>query len=118
MWYADSKPNDIESGLQANINADHFPVTLFGGPEMQFQIEVVVRNAPGNEGLLIHDLQKVVPDLPVEIMPGNDLDIVDGIRVFIEPKTMQDAEAIVQFFRNNTYWQVEYVNMDWVWEYE
>jgi hypothetical protein len=44
--------------------------------------------------------------------------VLDGVFVLLGPKTMQDAETIVQFFRNSTYWQVEYVSMGWSWEYE
>lgn len=120
MWYPDSEWREaINTDEQQRFNQAHFPSTLFGGPEMQFTIEVSVMNSDPGAKLLFHDILKVAPECETEVLDKEDMGMtLDGLLVQLYPKTMQEAEAIVQFFRNSTYWQVEYVNMSWGWEYE
>lgn len=120
MWYPPIEDRlPINTDEQQQFNREHFPSTLFGGPEMEFFIEVSVMNSDPDAKLLFHDIGKIVSDCEMEVLDKHRMNMVlDGVFVLLGPKTMQDAETIVQFFRNSTYWQVEYVSMGWSWEYE
>ena len=124
MWYAPvdkqrEQMEEITSTEQQQFNRQHFPSTLFGGPEMEFGIEVSVVNSDPDARLLFHDILKIATECEMEVMDKDKMGMtLEGVFVRLDPKTMQEAEAIVQFFRNSTYWQVEYVSMSWSWEYE
>jgi hypothetical protein len=120
MWYPPKDEREyISTDEQQVFNGQHFPSTLFGGPEMEFYIEVSVANSEPDAQLLFHDIKKIAPDCEMVVQDKQEFGMfLDGVFVRFDPKTMQDAENIVQFFRKSTYWEVEYVSMGWSWEYE
>lgn len=124
MWYAPvdkqrEQMEEISSTEQQQFNRQHFPSTLFGGPEMLFFIEVSVVNSDPDAHLLFRDIEQIAPDCEMEVVDKKLAGMsLTGVFVRLDPNTMQEAESIVQFFRNSTYWQVEYVSMGWTWEYE
>jgi hypothetical protein len=124
MWYAPldkqrEEMEEISSTEQQQFNREHFPSTLFGGPEMLFSIEVSVVNSDPDARLLFHDILKIAPECEMEVLDKKLMGMsLTGVFVRFDPSTMQEAESIVQFFRNSTYWQVEYVSMSWSWEWE
>jgi len=124
MWYAPldkqrEEMEEISPTEQQQFNREHFPSTLFGGPEMLFFVEVSVVNCDPDARLLFHDILKIAPECEMEVLDKKLMGMsLTGVFVRFDPSTMQEAESIVQFFRNSTYWQVEYVSMGWSWEWE
>lgn len=108
--------NSITTVEQQEFNREHFPSTLFSGSEMSCSIEVAVVNSDKSGKLLHRDILKVAPKCEMDILEHDGL--FSGNLFAFYPENMDEAESIVQFFRNSTYWQVEYVNIESEWQYE
>lgn len=119
-WYPDTNNKfPMTTDQQKANNSEHFPDTLFGGAEMVFHFEVSVVNSDPDGGLLKRDLLALAENgETLDFRPCETEPSFKG-RVFsFWPDSMEYAEKIIQFFRESTYWQVEYVHITWEWEYE